>query len=39
MRKSIMTVSALGFLALGAAAPAQAADRDAQLSACTACRA
>ncbi|MEV7647244.1 DUF4397 domain-containing protein [Arthrobacter sp. NPDC089319] len=32
MRKSIFTVSALGFLALGAAAPAQAADQEAQLS-------
>jgi hypothetical protein len=32
MRKSIITVSALGLLALGAAAPAQAADQDAQLS-------
>jgi hypothetical protein len=32
MRKSIVTVSALGLLALGTAAPAQAADQEAQLS-------
>ena len=32
MRKSIVTVSALGLLALGAASPAQAAEQEAQLS-------